>query len=349
MKPKLSSWPKCSVSVTHLAVLCGVLLSIMLGGHGQVPDQQMAKAIRNRVINNRKAQVQALLEQAQVLQLEAELLPGMEDSVLLQQYGLEVGDMDEEAVAASTTAAGSTEVDFEEMPHLKSDTEEEEEEAAATLKVADTLQMGETQDLGMEKSEQVQGVPPRTHTEIDDKLEKGQAQWEIDMHDLEEILNTAQSFQLSEANTQDFEALSKLAYEEALKEAGMDEDPKEKAMLEAAESGRFELQGGHIGNMWARLRKDNPWKMKTAQASIRTPEGQPCTVLQGSTRLPQALRPLRTLRLYCCIRQSHSRRRSRSGRIGQRKSSHTSSQKNHTANRTHRSTRRRGNTTRWDH
>ena len=238
--------PRDILSVTRFAVLAGALTYIMLSGHGQVDDQQLAKVIRTRIINRRIAEAVQLTEMANTLRVEADLMQDMSDALVLQQYAGEAGDVNEDAIAS--TAPGNN------------------------TSLPDTFLLDETQEA--EQSGQIrqqEEAAPQLHTDIDDKLAMGKHRWQVNMNNIEDILKTANCFELSENNTQDFEALSKLAYDEALKEAGLDDDPKEAAMKLAAETGHFDVQGGQIRNMWARLPKDNPYKARSAQASIRTP------------------------------------------------------------------------------
>ena len=111
-------------------------------------------------------------------------------------------------------------------------------------------------------------------TTASDKADQESPIFDACLDDLEAMLSQAETFVVSEKDSEDFQKLCMKNYEKSLQEAGMDSQEVEDVMCKAAETGEFDITGGKIGNMWARLPKDNPFKVQSAQARGRQAKEQ---------------------------------------------------------------------------
>ena len=257
MRQCWASWPKARLAIVLATAIACVASFTMIGGHGRFGDQQLAKRLRTKIMNRRLAEASALHEQAATLRAEAELISSMDDTQVVDQYSEMFQDVEFEPDEHSVAGHAN---DADPWP------------------LRDTLLLGDTQqETELEAMEQNGAADIDAHldtkvTDIEEKITNAGMRWMADMNNIKEILSNAQDFVVSEANSADFEALSKQAYDQSLKEEGLDNDPRQAMLKKAADTGEFEVSGGMIGNLWARLPKDNPWKIKSTQAFIGPPK-----------------------------------------------------------------------------
>ena len=84
------------------------------------------------------------------------------------------------------------------------------------------------------------------------------------LDDLDAVFNTSHSFLVTERDSKDFEELCKMNYNKSLEETNLDPVDVDDVLETAAPTGWFEVSGGKIGNIWARLPKTDPAKMQCA-------------------------------------------------------------------------------------
>ena len=192
-------------------------------------NRQDAKRLRLQVIENKLAQAEQLSEAAANLRAEADLASRLTDEEVLSNYSSEL------------------------QPAAPAHEQVEDAEPSDVQIVDRTL--GLTGD---------NGVFPKPS--LQQKELEAIDHWGADLDKIEELLRHTENFSVSEDDSKDFENLCHRSYEHSLTEAGMDIDEKDSAMRRAAETGDFDVQGGPIGNAWARLPKTNIYKQQSLQA-----------------------------------------------------------------------------------
>ena len=90
--------------------------------------------------------------------------------------------------------------------------------------------------------------------------------FQLKVDNIEDLLQEARNFHVSETDSKAFEDLCKDSYECAMNEEGLDYHEKDAVLRKAAETGEFDIQGGVVGNAWARLAKSDKFKLECTQA-----------------------------------------------------------------------------------
>ena len=289
MKQLVASWhkvglpPAFSVAVILLCTPCFV----MMYGHGQLDDQQLAKRIRTKLIEEKTAQAHALTEQAANLRTEADLLSSLDDSQVLHNYGHQYSHLAYEGDELFQTSPGAAPSNL----NFEADLETVLQGIPNTLMDRNSGAITEAENS--KDSSAAEGYLP-TDPGLQSKLDEATQRFQTDMDNIEELLNRAQTFHIAEDDSADFETLCRQTYEKSLTEVGLDRDAKQDMLRLAAKTGDFEVQGGLIGNMWNTLPKDNKYKLQSLQAFLRPFEAsphkalhglkRPCRVLQGLAR-----------------------------------------------------------------
>ena len=131
------------------------------------------------------------------------------------------------------------------------------------------------------------------NAEQSEETAAAQRRWAVDMDNIENLLSQTQTFAVTEDDSKDFEDLCMQSYEHSLTEAGMDTDAKQASLRAAALTGDFDVQGGLIGNMWARPPKSNQYKQQSLQAFfkglLKLSLTRPHKALRGLARPRRAL------------------------------------------------------------
>lgn len=113
---------------------------------------------------------------------------------------------------------------------------------------------------------QVERVNLATSAAVNLKLDRSNRILSDELHNIEKLLHNTKAWCLSQDDHDDFKELCYQTYEQSLQEFGLDEVDEKQELRKTAETGEFDIQGGKIGNMWARLPKDNPYKLQSASA-----------------------------------------------------------------------------------
>ena len=246
------------------------------------PEESHAKRLRTHLINTKNATIAAFEEECAYLKTEVGLIQDINDEQLMEQYGMVSIDED---VAEAATIAGNPWADS-----LAEAATVAGEAGAGSLAMADTF-AGEAGAGSLAMADQhlpsnnTCAQPPFQQSfeaefnsamqQIDNQKaalqthdQQRAAAWDrfnTDLDDIQGLMKQAEVFNVTEQDSQDFVALCHSAYSKSLEEAGLQEDDKTNAMRISAETGEFQLQGGTVGNAWARLPKDNEFKIKSAQ------------------------------------------------------------------------------------
>ena len=194
---------------------------------------QAAKRLRTKLVSETLAQAAEYESHAADLRAEAGLTESMSDSQLLELYTkgmltVETGRGDDSWQAATFENDLSENLAREPQPVLR-------DSSSAALGKAQA---------------------------------QADANFQCNLDRISDLLSVAEHITVSNEDSVDFESLATKAYEQSTKEAGLDQadiDARTEAIKEAARTGDFDIQGGQIGNAWARLPKDTPFKLQCQQ------------------------------------------------------------------------------------
>ena len=231
-------------------------IGAMMAGHGQLDDQQLCKRIRCHLVANKTARAAELDEEASVLRTEINNLENMDDQSVLHEYGAAFLDLESQASAPNQTPG--MEICFHEP--IEADHELPPTQLLGTMDDSDVHPYGKIEeDLEAEYDNVgLKTVQLSAGCEVDID--------QMNLDQIQDVLKQTEFIEVSEADSADFQALCKNAYDKSITEEGMDVDEKAGILERAAMTGDFDVQGGLIGNMWSRLPKSNKYKIESTEA-----------------------------------------------------------------------------------
>jgi hypothetical protein len=245
MKQLLASWHKALLLLAFAVpgIFSATSLCYMMAGHGQVGEIPLAKRIRTHLVDAKVLEARSLEEQAAQLRCEADLVNELNDEQILENYQHKIFDVEGNPVPPELLDSHGGEKSRADGAGGFGSFESELEATLIQQSSADTLldAMSGSANLAM-------------------------TNWKDSMDEIEKLLSATETFQISEADSTDFSKLCSDAFDTSLTEADVHIDERKAMMKHAAETGEFDVYGGFIGNMWARLPKTDSFKQEAAQA-----------------------------------------------------------------------------------